>query len=240
MYQTLQKLEEKMKKKNEEKLLKFDLQLFAEGEGDTSTGGDGGSDNGNNEDVDHGTDEKHGEKTFTQSEVSNMMAKEKKEGKRAILKSLGFESEDDAKKAIEGYNKYLEGQKSESEKQKEALDKANSEKAEALNRAKAAENKVACYNSGIASEYIDDVLAIASTKVSDEKDLVEVLKEMKEDKKYESFFEKDSSSGSKHGTGSNPGHSGNDNEDKNDLGKRLAEQRKSSMSAVAKSNFFND
>lgn len=225
-----------MKKKNEEKLLRYNLQLFAEGD-------DSGSDNGgndNNDDVDHGTDDNRGEKTFTQSEVSNMMAKEKKEGKRAILKSLGFESEDDAKKAIEGYNKYLEGQKSESEKQKEALDKANSEKTEALKRAKAAENKVACYNSGIASEYIDDVLAIASTKVSDEKDLVEVLKEMKEDKKYESFFEKDSSSGSKHGTGSNPGHSGNDNDDKNDLGKRLAEQRKNSMSTAAKSSYFND
>lgn len=227
-----------MKKKNEEKLLNFDLQLFAEGD---EAGSDKGNNNdGNNNDVDHDTDENHGGKTFTQSEVSNMMAKEKKEGKRAILKALGFESEDDAKKAMEDYNKYLETQKSESEKQKEAIDKANNEKIEALNRAKAAENKVACYNSGIAAEYIDDVLAIASTKVSDEKDLVEVLKEMKEDKKYESFFEKDSSSGSKHGTGSNPGHSGNGDDDKNDLGKRLAEQRKNSVGAATKSNYFND
>ena len=231
-----------MKKKNEEKLLNLDLQLFAEGDEDSSTGGDdnvGGDDNNN--DVNHGTgDDNRGGKTFTQSEVSSMMAKEKNEGKRSVLKALGFKSEDEAKKAIEGYNKYLEDQKSESEKQKEALDKANNEKVEALNRAKAAENKVACYNSGIASEYIDDVLAIASTKVTDEKDLVEVLKEMKEDKKYESFFEKDSSSGSKHGTGSNPGHSGNDNDEKKDLGKRLAEQRKSSMAATGKSSYFND
>lgn len=225
-----------MKKKNEEKLLRYDLQLFAEGD---DAGSDNG-DNGNNDDVNHGTDDQNrGDKTFTQSEVSNMMAKEKKEGKRAVLKALGFESEDDAKKAIEKYNEYLETQKTESEKQKEALDKANSEKNEALNRAKAAENKVACYNSGIATEYIEDVLAIASTKVSDEKDLTEVLKEMKEDKKYESFFAKDSSS-SKHGTGSNPGHSGSENEDKNDLGKRLAEQRKNSVGAIAKSNYFND
>lgn len=228
-----------MKKKNEEKLLHYNLQLFAEGEGDNGSSGADNGDNGSNNDVDHDTDNNHGEKTFTQTEVSGMMAKEKKEGKRAILKALGFESEDDAKKAIEGYNKYLEDQKTESEKQKEMLDKVNNEKTEALNRAKAAENKVACYNSGIASEYIDDVLAIASTKVTDEKDLVEVLKEMKEDKKYESFFGKDSS-GSKHGTGSNAGHSGNDNDDKNDLGKRLAEQRKNSIAATTKSNYFND
>ena len=66
------------------------------------------------------------------------------------------------------------------------------------------------------------------------------LKEMKEDKKYESFFGKTSSAGSNHGTGSNAGHSGNNEDDKNDLGKRLAEQRKNSMSAIKKSNYFND
>ena len=226
-----------MKRKNEEQLLHYDLQLFAEG--DESSGADNNNDNADNS-ADHDADDKHGSKTFTQSQVSSMMAKEKKEGKRSILKALGFESEEDAKKAIEGYNKYLEDQKTEADKQKEAIDKANSERTEALKRAKAAENKVACYDSGINSEYIDDVLAIASTKVSDEKDLVEVLKEMKEDKKYENFFVKDSSSGSKHGTGSNAGHSGSDNDETNDLGKRLAEQRKNSMSATAKSNYFND
>ena len=229
-----------MKTKNDEKLLNLDLQLFAEGDGDSSTGGDnnvGGDDNNN--DVNHGTDENHGGKVFSQSEVSNMMTKEKNEGKRSILKALGFKSEDEAKEAIEKYNKYLEDQKSEADKQKEALDKANNEKTEALKRAKAAEDKVACYNSGIITEYIDDVLAIASTKVSDEKDLVTVLKEMKEDKKYKSFFEKDPSSGTKHGTGSNPGHGGSEDK-KEDLGKRLAEQRRNSNNAAQKSSYFND
>lgn len=229
-----------MKTKNDEKLLNLDLQLFAEGDGDSSAGGDnnvGGDDNNN--DVNHGTDENHGGKVFSQSEVSNMMTKEKNEGKRSILKALGFKSEDEAKEAIEKYNKYLEDQKSEADKQKEALDKANNEKTEALKRAKAAEDKVACYNSGIITEYIDDVLAIASTKVSDEKDLVTVLKEMKEDKKYKSFFEKDPSSGIKHGTGSNPGHGGNEDK-KEDLGKRLAEQRRNSNNAAQKSSYFND
>ena len=228
-----------MKRKNVEKLLHYNLQLFAEG--DDSGDNNNSDNNGNNNDVNHGTDDQnHGGKTFTQSEVSNMMAKEKNEGKRSVLKSLGFKSEEEAKQAIEKYNKYLEDQKTEAEKQKEALDKANSEKSEAEKRAIAAENKVACYNSGIISEYIDDVLAIASTKVSDEKDLATVLKEMKEDKKYKGFFEKDPGSSSKHGTGSNAGHSGSDNENNNDLGKRLAEQRKNSANAATKSSYFND
>lgn len=228
-----------MKQQNEKELLHYNLQLFAE-DGDAS-GDDGNNGNDNNDNVNHGTDDQNrGEKTFTQSEVSNMMTKEKNEGKRSVLKALGFKSEDEAKEAIEKYNKYVEDQKSEADKQKEALDKANNEKTEAMKRAKAAEDKVACYNSGIDPEYVDDVLAIASAKVSEEKDLATVLKEMKEDKKYESFFGKDSSSGSKHGTGSNAGHSGNDNNDEKDLGKRLAEQRMSSMTAITKSNYFND
>lgn len=229
-----------MKTQNEKELLHYNLQLFADGDSNDDSTGNNSGNNDDNGNVDHDTKDKHGEKTFTQSEVSNMMAKEKNEGKRSILKSLGFKSEDEAKEALDKYNKYLEDQKSEVDKQKEALDKANSEKSEAEKRAIAAENKVACYNSGINPEYIDDVLAIASNKVSDEKDLATVLKEMKEDKKYESFFGKTSSSGSNHGTGSNAGHSGNNDDDKNDLGKRLAEQRKNSIAATTKSNYFND
>lgn len=225
-----------MKTKNLKKLLNYDLQLFADG--DDSGSNDGDNNGNNNDDVDHDTDDQNrGEKTFTQSEVSNMMAKEKNEGKRSVLKALGFKSENDAKEAIEKYNKYLEDQKSEADKQKEALDKANNEKDEAIKRAKNAEDKVACYAIGINPECVDDVLAIASTKVSDEKDLETVLKEMKEDKKYGSFFVKESS-GSKHGTGSNAGHSGNEDKEEN-LGKRLAEARKASTNKT-KSNYFND
>lgn len=226
-----------MKSKNLEKLLNYNLQLFADG--DDSGSNDGDNNGNNNDDANHDAgDQKHGEKTFTQSEVSNMMAKEKNEGKRSILKALGFKSEDDAKEAMEKYNKYLEDQKSEADKQKEALDKANTEKDEAIKRAKNAEDKVACYAIGINPECVDDVLAIASTKVSEEKDLATVLKEMKEDQKYGSFFGKDSSLGSKHGTGSNAGHSGAEDKEK-DLGKRLAEARKASVN-TGKSNYFND
>ena len=218
-----------MKNKNLKKLLAYDLQLFADESGSDSgdAGNNGGSDQGaNNDDANHEADQKHGEtKTFTQEQVSGMMAKEKNEGKRSILKSLGFKSEEDAKEAIKKYNEYLETQKTEAEKQQEALNKANSEKDDALNRAKVAENK------------IDDVLAIASTKVTDEKDLDAVLKEMKDDKKYESFFVKESSS---HGTGSNAGHSNNGSDGNGEVyAKKLAERFKNS-SANQKSSFFND
>ena len=231
-----------MKNKNLKKLLGYDLQLFAEGDSGNDSGdagNNGGSDQGSdNNDANHGADENHGSKTFTQEQVTGMMAKEKNEGKRSILKSLGFKSEEDAKEAIKKYNEYLETQKTEAEKQQEALVKANNEKLDALNRAKVAENKVACFNAGINTDCIDDVLAIASTKVTDEKDLDAVLKEMKEDKKYESFF--GSGNSSNHGTGSNAGHSNNGSEGNGeDYAKKLAEKYKVN-SAKTKSSFFND
>ena len=228
-----------MKKKNLKELLNIDLQLFADDSaGDNSGGTDGGADQSSGDGkADPDAKDGQGEKTFTQSEVSGMMAKEKNEGRRSILKSLGFRSEDDAKKAIEEYNKYLESQKTENEKQQEALNKANGEREDALRRAQIAENKVACYSAGINPDCVDDVLAIASTKITDDKDLDAVLKEMKEDKKYESFFGKESSSG--HGTGSNAGHSGNGNEGTDsDYAKKLAEKYRPQQNQ--KSSFFND
>lgn len=226
-----------MKNQNLKKLLNYDLQFFADEASGNDSGTDAGaSDQSNNENANHVANDDHG-KTFSQSEVSGMMAKEKNEGKRSILKSLGFKSEEEAKDAIKKYNEYLEAQKTEAEKQKEALDKANNEKLDALNRAKLAENKVACFSAGINSDCIEDVLAIASTKVTEEKDLDAVLKEMKDDKKYESFFVKENSS---HGTGSNAGHStGNSDNSGEDYAKKLAERYKTA-SASKKSSFFND
>ena len=221
--------------------LPYNLQLFAE----PNEGGDGNSDNGSNGNSDGNGDEgngnqdqnKTGEKTFTQTEVNNMMAKEKNEGRRAILKSLGFKDEEEAKKSIEEYNKYVQSKKTDDEKKAEALKTAKSEKDEAIRRAMEAESKLACYNAGVSKDYIDDVILIASSKVSEDKTLDKVLEEMKKDKKYESFFGKVASSSSE-GTGSNAGHSSNNNGKDEGIGKRVAERNKSNQNK--KSSFFND
>lgn len=217
--------------KNEKtKLLPYDLQFFAE---DNDSSNDQGGEKGNE---DQNSNDNSGEKTFTQSEVNSMMAKEKNEGKRSILKSLGFKNEDEAKKSIEEYAKYLESKKTREEKDKELIDNANREKDEALQRAIKAESKLACYALGISSEYVDDVLAIASSKVTDEKSLDDVLNEMKNDEKYSNFFSAQEKK--EKGTGSNAGHSSNNHANDDDYGKRLAEKANANVSA--KSSFFND
>lgn len=229
-----------MEKKNVEKLLfPLDLQYFA-GEG----GADENGSNGGSQNEDQNSNENSGkdEKTFTQSQVSNMMAKEKNEGRKAMLKALGFSSEDEAKKAIEIYNSFSKLGKSEGELNKDDIDKANKEKDESISRAEIAEFKLACYESGVNKEYIDDVLTIAKAKITDGKDFDAVLKEMKKDKKYSMFFEesKGDSNGSD-GTGSQPGHSGSSSskgKEAGSYGKSLAERTNVAKGTEKKSSYF--
>ena len=208
-----------------EKMFPLNLQFFADD-----------SNNEGSKNEDQNSNDNSGEKTFTQSEVNNMMAKEKSEGKRSVLKSLGFKTEDEAKDVIAKYNEFIESKKTDDDKAKEALKKLKDESAEALKRASIAENKLACFALGISGEYIDDVLAIASNKVTDDKNLETVLKEMKDDKKYESFFiQENNNSG---GTGSNAGHSGNSSSEKKEsYGERLGKQ---AVKNNVKSSYFND
>ena len=225
-----------MEKKN---LLPMNLQFFAEDDGNQNDGNQGGenddskgNENGNE---DQNSGDNSGEKTFTQTEVNNMMTKEKNEGKRSILKALGFKNENEAKQAIDNYNKYLESKKTDDEKKQEQIDNANIEKNEALKRASEAESKLACFELGVSKDYIDDVIAIASTKVTDDKDLASVLKEMKEDQKYSNFFSEVNSS---NGTGGNPGHGQHKNDPEDNIGKRLASTK--AKSKETKSSFFDN
>lgn len=230
-----------MKSKKVKEMFPLNLQYFAE-----SSDNNGGSDDGeNNNNNDNGNGENEnqssnnsGEKTFTQSQVNDMMAKEKNEGRRAMLKSLGFKNEEDAKKAIEGFNAFMKLQKSEQEINKDDVEKAKSDVAESELRAQNAENKLSCYEAGVNKDCIDDVLAIARTKVTENKSLDDVLKEMKKDNKYSTFFSS-SNQGNKGGTGSQPGHSGGSGDSKpGSYGKSLAERASGSSKTETKSNFF--
>lgn len=219
--------------KNRKNLLPLNLQFFAEDDSDAKEkNANDESNNGGKNEGDQSTET--GEKTFTQSQVSAMMAKEKKEGKKSILKSLGFDSEEDAKDAFNLLKALKDSQKSEEQKNKDDKDKAVNELNEANNRAAKAESKLTCLENGVNKDSLDDILAIASLKVTDDKNLEAVIKEMKKDKKYNSFFENSSSSG----TGSNPGHSGGSESIVGDYGKRLAEKT-SADKKEEKHSFFD-
>lgn len=220
--------------KNEEvkRMLPYNLQFFAEnsdGKNEPKNDDNQDDDSHNDDDGSNGEDKNQKEKTFTQSQVNAMMSREKKQGRQAALNALGFKTEDDAKKAIALLNALQDSQKTEEEKLNEKINNQKNDLSEAEKRAIVAENKLSCISANVKKEAIDDVLAIASIKISDEKDLDSVLEEMKKDTKYSSFFE-----GTKQGTGSNPGHS-KQNDGVEKMGARLA---KSSAPIEKKSTYF--
>lgn len=225
-----------MKYKN---LLALNLQKFADDNagnegGSSDTPNDGGEDNGNQNQSNSGNGNgETGEKTFTQAELSAVAATEKKQGKQSILNLFGVKSEKDAKEQAEAFKKWQESQKDTEQKLKDS----ESNLAEANAKAAAAESKLACVMAGVNKDSIDDALAVASLKVTENKDLSAVLEEMKKEPKYSGFFS--TSSSSSNGTGTPDGHSGGagGNGSVENIGARLGKARNQEQK---KSNFFKN
>ena len=186
-------------------LIPFNLQFFGAGADDDLSDKDDdlGNGTGDGDEGDDGDQKKSGEKTFTQTQVNALLAREKKEGRRAAFRALGFKTEAEAKSALSVLNKLVQPAGAESD---DNADTDNTELFEAQKRAEAAENKLACINAGVNKESIEDVLAIARTKVTDKKDLETVLVEMSKLPKYAIFFGEGSDEGDDNDTGSDPGH----------------------------------
>lgn len=182
---------------------------------------------GNQSNPANGNGGETGTKTFTQDELSAVAATEKRQGKQSILNLFGVKTEKEAKEQAEAFKKWQESQKDAEQKLKDAQTAVT----EAQQKAQAAEMKLACITAGVQKDSVDDILAIAATKVTDDKDLNAVLEEMKKDPKYKGFFGTSSSSG----TGSPAGHQGTGGGSNENLGEKLG---KKFAAAPKKSNFF--
>ena len=186
----------------------------------------GVNENANNEGSESGnTDEKSG-RTFTQEEVNRMMANEKRQGKNSVYKELGIDPKD--KKAVAMVKAILESQKDD-----ETDEATNSEIDEANHRAMVAEAKAEAMMIGILPKYVEDVVSLALPKVTEEKDLKSVMRELKA--KYPIWVKADDSDPNnkgKSGTGSSLGNSGSKGGDDKSkgIGARLAASRKANKS----------
>lgn len=212
------------------KLLKLGLQYFADEQnnnGEEENNGDQTPDNS-------GEDSKDESKSYTNEELQKMMAKEKKQGKSAgkteLMKELGIDDLTKFKANLEEFKKYQEKQKSDLDKKTDEVNNVTKEKEEALNRALIAESKLNAIKLGVKANYVDDVIAIALTKVDDENTLDDVIEEMK--KTHEFYFDKPNDS---NGTGTNPGNKKVPTKPEG-IGARLAKARETNAS---KSSYFS-
>lgn len=152
----------------------------------TSTNTNGAEGNSTN---DSGATKNEPERVFTQAEVNRMMKAEKEKGRCSILKELGVEDVKNAKDALQNYQQYLDNQKTDLQRATDNLKEANDKLAKAEIRAQRAELSLQAISSfGAVAESVEDLISIAITKISDDKDIATVLKEMKENKAYSGFF----------------------------------------------------
>lgn len=175
------------------------------------------------------------EKTFTQKQVNQMMAREKKQGRSSVFQELGI-NPDDAK-TLAMIKALVESTKTDEQKAQEQQAQANAKVAEAEQKAMLAEAKAEAMQFGAQPQYVDDVVTLAVSKMSDNTDLKTILGELKT--KYPVWFTEgdndgdDKNKGQQQATGQRGTGSSIKGSDKNKgtgaatgLGKRLAAQRR--------------
>lgn len=195
--------------------MKLNLQFFAEGSGNEqgsqnqqgAQNAAGAEDNQNNNANGNGTDGTNNnddsgeqgktEKMFTQHQVSAMMSKEKKQGKAAAYAELGIDPNDT--KTISMFKAFVEAQKTEEQKAAEVASKQAAAVADAERRAMIAEAKAEALQAGVKSDYVDDCITVAISKVNETTDLASALKELKT--KYPIWFNSDDSANNNGKTG---------------------------------------
>lgn len=125
---------------------------------------------------------------FTQEQVTAMMATEKRTARQALLKELGFDIKDEknVKQAIADAKKVLDANKTQSELDAQARQSAETAKEEAETKAARLEMQVEALKAKVKPEYLDDVITLALTKVSETTPMNAVLEDMKT--KYPVFF----------------------------------------------------
>lgn len=191
---------------------------------ETGQNGDNGNQNGSS------GAESASEKTFTQTEVNRMMTKEKQQGRSAAYKELGIDPSDTS--MVSMFKAFIEAQKTSEQKANEQKAENDAKLAQAMEKARVAEAKATALKLGVKPECVDDVVALAITKVTDDNDVDAIINDFKS--KYTFWFVDSSDDGEnsvgKKGTGSSIG--GKKSSSKSDgsvkgIGKRLAAARKS-------------
>lgn len=194
-------------------------------------GGGGTDPNGGNDPAAGGNEPTGGQedKTFTQEQVNSMIAAEKRKNLSSVYKGLGFESEEAAKEFVQKYKSEEEKNKSDLVKAQEKAAQLEAEKKAETARAQDLQYKFDAMAEGCDAKAAEDVVVLAKAKMSDDKDFAAALKEIKE--QYPAMFgQNDNTGGGTGGGGTSPRGKLKTGE-LSGMGKRLAEQRKQNNTA---------
>lgn len=148
--------------------------------------------------------------TNTQRQMEELDAKKISDtAKSEFLKSLGYENEDDLKTVLGEYKKHVDSQKTDVQKAQDDLSAVTKELAQEREARILAEAKYEAVSAGVKPGLVDDVVLIAKSRVTKEKDISQVLSEMKENENEKIYFSdsESESSGEERNKNSNSGNS---------------------------------
>ena len=110
--------------------------------------------------------------------MNGLVAKEAKKAQEKIFKSLGFEDVKSAKDGLQQLKEWQDSQKTEAEKQAEAIaDKEKQLEAMRLENQQLTA-KYAALTLGVRSDAVDDVIALAQSKVTDDVTINDAIAEV--------------------------------------------------------------
>lgn len=163
-------------------LLPLDIQYFGGTEGQPQ---ESGNNQQPNEPHQNHQQESQQDKTFTQEDVNNLIAKEKKKSTEKLLKELGIEDFENAKEGLQKFKEWQESQKTEQEKQAELLQTLEKEKNTLAEENNNLKTQLAALKVGVKAESVEDVVVLAQKYVSDEVDIDKAIQQVLE--KYPNF-----------------------------------------------------
>lgn len=131
------------------------------------------------------TTEKVEEKVFKQEDVNKIAAKESKKATEKLLKDLGIDDFDNAKDGLAKFKEWQDSQKTEAEKQAEALKTLESDKTSLSNENSSLKAQISAMKQGVIAESVEDVIALSERLVDDETTIDDAIKQVIE--KYPHF-----------------------------------------------------
>lgn len=199
---------------------------------------EGGSAGGSNEGSGENNGSSEQPKTFTQEEVTALLAKEKQQGKNSVLRALGLKSVEEAKTALESAKNKSNADKTAEEQAAEALNLEKTARTTAEANLLAANRKIAVMQAGFNPQFVDDVVAVASGKVTEDKDFDAVIEEMK--KTHQFYLAVAPKEEDKKGTGgSAAGYKKDQGKSGESYGAQLAKKQVASRKAIDSVKFFS-
>jgi hypothetical protein len=125
------------------------------------------------------------DKTFTQDDVNNIVAKEVKKAQEKLLKQLGIEDFNSAKEGLQKFREWQDAQKTEAQKQAERLQQLEQQFNAVQQEKESLAAQLAAVKAGVHADYVEDVVVLAQRLVNDDTTLEEAITKVLE--KYPHF-----------------------------------------------------